>query len=106
MIKRALKDLALERVRILYSEALLAVREGRLDRARRYVEIALRIVNKVNIRTPKYLRRGICRKCLTPSIPGVTARYRVRGVRKYVIITRTCLICGWVSRLPCRRVGK
>ncbi|MEM0504261.1 MAG: RNAse P, Rpr2/Rpp21 subunit [Sulfolobales archaeon] len=87
----------------MYSEALLAVKSGNIARARRYVELALKVVNKANVKTPRYLRRGVCRNCLTPSIPGITARYRIRGLRKYVIISRTCLICGWVSRLQCRK---
>ncbi len=64
----------------------------------------MKVVSKANVRKPKYLRRGICKKCLIPLIPGITARYRIRGLRKYVIISRTCLMCGWVSRLQCRKV--
>lgn len=105
-IKKMIRDIALQRVRILYNEALLAVKGGRVERGRRYIDLALRILSRANARRPKYLRRGICKKCLTPLIPGVTARYRLRSVRKYVIITRTCLIRGWVSRLPCRKVGR
>ncbi|MCS7108178.1 MAG: RNAse P, Rpr2/Rpp21 subunit [Sulfolobales archaeon] len=87
-------------------EALQAVKSGNVERARRYVGLALKIINRSNTKMPKYLKRGTCKKCLTPLIPGLTARYRVRGVRKYVIISKTCLACGWVSRLWCRKTGK
>ncbi len=75
-------------------------------RARRYVELALKIVSRANARTPKYLRRGVCRNCLIPLVPGITARYRIRGLREHVIISRTCLVCGWVSRLWCGKTKK
>lgn len=87
-------------------EALQAIKSGNVERARRYVELALKIINRSNTKMPKYLKRGTCKKCLIPLIPGLTARYRVRGGRKYVIISKTCLACGWVSRLRCRKIGK
>lgn len=102
-VKKRVRDLAIQRARILYGLAIEEVRAGRFDRARRYVEIALRLIQKANARKPTFLRRGICKNCLVPLVPGLTATVRLKGNRKYVIITRKCLLCGWVSRVPCLR---
>jgi len=90
------RELARERIRILLSEAFkTAVSEP--ERAQRYVKLASRIASKARVRIPRELRRRICRSCCTPLIPGVTARYRLRGVRR---LTVTCLICGYTRRYP------
>ena len=102
-MRRIIKDLALQRVRKLYTLAVSEVRLGNYDRARRYVEIALNLISKANVRKPMYLRRGICKNCYVPLIPGLTATVRLRGNRKYIIVVRKCLLCGWVSRIPCPR---
>jgi len=102
-VRRIIKDLALQRVRKLYTLAVNEVRLGNYDRARRYVEIALNLISKANVRKPMYLRRGICKNCYVPLIPGLTATVRLRGNRKYIMVVRKCLLCGWVSRVPCPR---
>ncbi|OYT48037.1 MAG: ribonuclease P [Desulfurococcales archaeon ex4484_42] len=102
-MRRIIKDLALQRVRKLYTLAVNEVRLGNYDRARRYVEIALNLISKANVRKPMYLRRGICKNCYVPLIPGLTATVRLRGNRKYIMVVRKCLLCGWVSRVPCPR---
>ncbi len=102
-MRRIIKDLALQRVRKLYTLAVNEVRLGNYDRARRYVEIALNLISKANVRKPTYLRRGICKNCYVPLIPGLTATVRLRGNRKYIMVVRKCLLCGWVSRVPCPR---
>jgi len=100
---RIIKDLSLQRVRKLYTLAVSEVRLGNYDRARRYIEIALNLISNANIRKPMYLRRGICKNCYVPLIPGLTATVRLRGNRKYIMVVRKCLLCGWVSRVPCPR---
>ena len=102
-MRRIIKDLALQRVRKLYTLAVSEVRLGNYDRARRYIEIALNLISKANIRKPMYLRRGVCKNCYVPLIPGLTATVRLRGNRKYIMVVRKCLLCGWVSRVPCPR---
>ena len=104
--RKVIRDLALQRVRILYGLAIEMTRRGNYEKARRYVGIALRILEKANIRKPIFLRRGICKNCYIPLIPGLTASVRIRGNRKYVIVTKKCLLCGWVSRLPCPKRKK
>ena len=105
--KNIIKDLAIQRAKILYSLAVTEVRGGNYERARRYVDIALRIIEKANVRKPLFLRRGACKHCHIPLIPGLTCRVRIRSNRKYIIVTKTCLLCGWVRRIPCiRKVRK
>ncbi len=104
--KKSIKDLAIQRARILYSLAISEAGRGGYDRARRYIDIALRLIEKANARKPIFLRRGICKNCHIPLIPGLTCRVRLRGDRKHIIVTKTCLLCGWVRRIPCRRKAK
>ncbi|HDJ51455.1 MAG TPA: ribonuclease P [Thermoprotei archaeon] len=101
-----LKDLARQRSLILYREAVEAVRRGEKDLARRYVELGLGILRRADAKKPMEYKRGICPNCKLPLIPGLTARVRIRRNRKEVIITKTCLICGYVVRIPCRRKRK
>lgn len=88
---------------MLYLEAVKQLRLNRLDRARRYVEIGLRLLAKAKARKPMPYRRWVCKNCGLPLVPGLSATVRVRGDRRYVILVRRCVICGWVSRLPMPR---
>ncbi|WP_244403859.1 ribonuclease P protein component 4 [Pyrolobus fumarii] len=94
-------DIALQGVRLLLFYAREAARRGDYEYARRLVEHAWRIVEKLDVPTPRSLRRGVCERCGVPLIPGVTARFRLepRG-RRGSRLSVTCLICGWVWRLP------
>ncbi|GEM_PF-200661 len=98
-----MRDLAIQRALILYSEAVKQLRLNRPDRARRYVEIGLRLLAKAKARKPMPYRRWVCKNCGLPLVPGLSATVRVRGDRKHVILVRRCVFCGWVSRLPMPR---
>ncbi len=100
-MRKLVKDLARQRAVILYREAVKSVKEGRYELARRQVDLALRLLRKVRAKKPLVYRLWVCRNCLIPLIPSVTCRVRVRGNRKYIIVTKTCLLCGWVMRRPC-----
>ncbi len=101
--KKLIKDLARQRARILLNEAFNAVKRGEYPLARRYVSLGLKLLRKAGARKPLPYRRMVCKKCLIPLIPGLTCRVRVRRNRKYIIVTKTCLACGWVRRIPCPR---
>ncbi|MDW8010781.1 MAG: ribonuclease P, partial [Sulfolobales archaeon] len=75
----------------------------RIDRARAYIELGLRILQKSRARKPIYYRRWVCRKCRTPLVPGATSRVRVRGTRSYLVVVKKCLICGWINRTAASR---
>ncbi|MBO5599515.1 MAG: ribonuclease P protein component 4 [Candidatus Methanomethylophilus sp.] len=82
-----------ERVSILTGLACKAVRDGRDDRARRYVELARAICGKAQTEMPRDFR--YCKKCLLPMMPGINCRVRLTGGK----ITSGCA-CGEVRRMP------
>lgn len=97
------RDLAKQRAMLLYSLAVESVREGKIERARSYVELGMRILMKARVRKPAYYRRWVCENCYAPLVPGLTATVRVKGTRGYILITRRCLLCGWISRTAASR---
>jgi ribonuclease P protein subunit RPR2 len=90
------RDIAIQRSLILYHLAVDATKAGELDYARRLTAHALELLKRMRLRKPLPLRRMICKNCLLPLIPGVTARIRLRE-GKLVI---TCLACGYIRRFP------
>ncbi len=98
MKRDKLIDLALQRVERLYGEAVERLRAGDIDLARRHIEILLKISSKARLRPPKYIRRGYCRRCKTPLIPGLTARVRLRSEGKGSRVVLTCTLCNWTRR--------
>ncbi len=98
--KRLLRDLAIQRMRWLYERSKEELRRGNKDLARRYIEILLSISRKSNVRVPRYIKRGICRRCNIPLIPGVSASVRIVADGKTSRIVIRCLECGWIHRYP------
>lgn len=91
---RDLADIGSQRMARLLELSEEAVRAGRTDRARRYVDLARRIGMKTRTGMPK--ERRYCKECLAPMVPGVSCRTRLTGGR----LTFTCLECGAVRRMP------
>ncbi len=96
--RRRLRDLAIQRIRILYRLASDRARLGDHDLSRRYIELIIRISHKARIKPPIYIRRGYCRRCKVALIPGVTARVRIQSEGKGSRVVVTCLLCGWKRR--------
>ena len=71
-----------------------AVRNGRDDRARRYIEIAMAISGKTRVKMPK--ERRFCKNCHLPMMPGVNCTVRLSNHR----VTMSCDACGEVRRIP------
>ncbi len=86
--KNQLKQLALERIKILFSEA-----KKNPSKANRYVELARKIAMKVNLKIPKEYKRRYCKHCSTYFKTG---NYRVRTKEGYVI--STCFTCKKYSK--------
>jgi len=61
-----MKDLARQRIVLLYKLALIETKRKRYWLARRYVELIIRVAHKARIKPPRYIRRGYCRKCHIP----------------------------------------
>ncbi len=77
-----------------------AVKEGKPDRARRYVDLARRIGMKTRTGIPKEYR--YCHDCLIPLIPGVNCTVRLNNGK----VCMTCAECGVVKRQPYTREQK
>ncbi|MFT0899582.1 ribonuclease P protein component 4 [Candidatus Methanoprimaticola sp. MG2] len=90
----AIADIGADRISRLLDMAFVAVREGKVDRARRYIDLALRISAKTKVAVPR--DRPYCDGCLTPMIPGLNCRVRVGGH----MVRTTCECCGEVFRRP------
>lgn len=93
MSKAALHSIGEQRVRTLTELSIESVREGRDDRAKRYVDIALRICGKTRMRMPEEFR--YCKACHLPLIPGVNCKVRLTGHK----VVMACP-CGSVRRRP------
>lgn len=89
-----MEAVAHERMELLVGEAENAVRAGRGDRARRYVELAQKIGMRHNVPLDRAWKRWVCAGCGTYLVPGLNASLRVRPRRKVV----TCKDCGAVKR--------
>ena len=98
-----IKDLAIQRAKIVYDTSVKMIKQGLVEVARKEIKTGLKLLRKARARKPLAYRRYVCENCSIPLIPGLTARVRIRSNRKQVIITLTCLQCGWVMRKPCRK---
>ena len=92
------RDLAIQRMRILFALGIEAARRGEYELCRRYGELIKRIAMKVRVRIPRKIKRWICKRCNAIMIPGITARVRVRNEGKTLRIVTRCLVCGWIHR--------
>lgn len=98
MQKESIKKIAEERIRILFNQAAKALKEGEIERSKKYIKLAKKIGMKAQVAIPKDLKRKFCKKCYALLIGGQTARIRIKKKKKYV--TYTCLSCGNVQRYP------
>lgn len=89
-----IKDIAKERIRILYS---LANDEPDSELSRKYIKLMKEISRHYKIRLDKKTKSSICKKCNSLLIPGKTAKVRIASSKKYVLYT--CLNCGAETHL-------
>lgn len=95
------KQIALERIRILFQLAKEVVRKDP-GLAQRYVEVARRIAMATKVRLPKEYRRLVCKHCKSFILPGVSCRVRTQTKREPHLVI-TCFTCGKHSRMLLRR---
>jgi len=84
----------MERIKILLQLADQRMRENEEDLAKRYVNLALLISKKYNVRIPRHMKYRICKKCNLFIVPGKNARVRLKKGK--VVIT--CLNCDYKKR--------
>jgi ribonuclease P protein subunit RPR2 len=82
------------RISRLMDMSVESLRNGDIDRSRRYVELARRVGMKTRGRIPK--ERMYCKDCLAPLVPGIDCTVRLSGHK----VVTTCGLCGTVRRLP------
>jgi len=92
--KRGAKDIAEERVDVLFEEAARAALSGDDAHAKRYVELALRMSERHKVRARH--KRTYCPECHSYFVPPRTVRVRTGSGR----VCMTCLSCGHVTRYP------
>lgn len=92
--------IGLQRIERLMTLAAEAVKEGKPERARRYVDLARRIGMKTRTGIPKEFR--YCHECLMPQIAGISCTVRLNNGK----VSITCTECGAVRRLPYRKEQK
>lgn len=94
-LKKQTKEIARERIALLFEEAGKAFPKSP-ERAKRYVELARKISTRTKTKMPAMLKRRFCKKCGAYLVPGNNAKIRIKN--KAIIIT--CLECKALSKLP------
>lgn len=92
--KPIIRNAAKDRIYTLYELSQSRAREGDLDMARHYLEIARKVGMRYTVRIPSDLKMSICKGCFSPLIPGLTSRSRTRNGKTVI----TCLECGSIKR--------
>ncbi|MEM0372159.1 MAG: ribonuclease P [Ignisphaera sp.] len=109
MHKDKLKDIAIQRMYILYSMGVEASRMKDYRFARRYGELIYRISMRNRVKIPRSIKRWICKNCKVIMVPGVNVVIRTRRKGKTLRVITRCLVCGWIHRyefLRCRKNGE
>jgi len=89
------KEIALERIHILFNEAEKTFSKNK-TLANRYVSLARKIAMKVKLKIPLKLKRKFCKHCYKFLMPGVNSRIRTRNGK--VVIS--CFECKKFMRIP------
>ncbi len=91
--KAKIKEIAFERIKILFEEAKKAKSQKLADR---YVELARRIAMKARLRMPREFKRRFCKHCHSYFVLGKNIRIRLRGKK----VIYYCLRCKKYMRFP------
>ena len=97
-LKRQRQEIAAGRIELLMVEASKKGAEHDFRHAARYATLARSIGMRYNVRLTKPEKLVLCKACGAYLRPGINLRVRL-GRRT---LTRTCLECGHVKRIPIR----
>ncbi len=89
--------IAEKRISMLFSLAEKAALKGEKELARRYVSLARRIAEKVNLRVGRRYGKKFCRRCNT-FFTSDTLKVRVDKNTKSILYI--CKECGYIRRYP------
>ena len=98
-----IKDLAIQRIYILFRLGVEAVRRGEYTLAQRYGELIRRLAMRARVKIPKGIKRWICKNCNVIMVPGINCRVRTRSEGRVIRLVTRCLVCGWIHRYEFRR---
>lgn len=96
--KEYLKEIAKERITILFREASLQSKKNP-ELAHRYIKLARKIAMKVRVQMPKQYKRRYCKHCYHYLKPGVNLRVRTNKDR----VVYYCLDCKRYMRFPIKK---
>lgn len=96
--KDKLKEIALERVKILFQQAEDVFPKDKAL-SNRYVTLARKIAMKVKLKIPREYKRRFCKYCYKYLQPGVNARVRTRAGK----IVISCFECKKFMRIPIKK---
>ncbi|MBN2368164.1 ribonuclease P [Candidatus Woesearchaeota archaeon] len=92
------RDIAKERISILFEQAELRFRESP-ELSDRYVELARKIAMKFKVRIQKEMKRRFCKHCYKYLVPGVNCRVRLNKGK----VVYYCNNCKKHQRVPYSR---
>lgn len=95
------KDIADERIRILFAAAEEAAHNKDLKQADEYIEQIRKIAMKSNLKIPKEYKTKLCRYCYRYLLPPVTSRTRINSKQHRIEVK--CLNCGKIIFYPFTR---
>lgn len=96
------KEIARERIEILFALAKEQNDAGNPDRAARYVEHARDLSTKQRVRLTRAEKKQYCHACGAYLAPGTSSRVRVARGR----VSITCTACGNIVRIPLSKRNK
>jgi ribonuclease P protein subunit RPR2 len=97
-VKQSLKELARDRIKILFKHSEKATPEA----AQKAVKRARAIGMKYRVHMPKDVKRKYCKKCNAFLRPGVNCTIRLNQKKQpHVVIT--CKGCGAIMRVPYKK---
>jgi ribonuclease P protein subunit RPR2 len=88
---RLMKEVAAERISILYGLALKIVGKNP-ELSAVYVKTLRRISAHYKVSIPEEIKNRICKRCNLVLVPGLTAKVRIASSKGYVIYA--CNKCG------------
>ena len=94
-------NVAEERVNILFNRAQEELNLNQ-DRSNRYVQMALEIAKKYNLKIDTTWNRRYCKNCHKFLQPGVNCQVRLKNSRVEI----KCQECGEIRRMPYTREKK
>ena len=100
---RLIKEIAAERIRILYD---LAIERAAKDvtLSTEYVKTLRRLSAHYKVRIPDDIKDRICKKCNLVLVPGLTAGVRLASSKGYVVYT--CKRCKTENHIFYKRITR